>query len=209
MRLHHQDRRRQRRGIGARKPPIPDLILIDQRPETINRRRVPGHWEGDMIIGKANRSQVGVLVERRTLFLALVRLESPARRDRSEGLLLYPEALLQPDAAILDLRSGIGDAPPSTSHQKHRRRSLLRPSALSLGARYRRKHQWTAPTVSAQGQDLSQYTQKQLDDIAWSMNIRPRNTLKWKAPAELFLPKGQFNFAKYWASIINTVALGS
>ena len=59
------------------------------------------------------------------------------------------------------------------------------------------------------GQDLSQYTQKQLDDIAWSMNIRPRKTLKWKAPAELFLPKGQFNFAKYWASIINTVALGS
>ena len=43
--------------------------------------------------------------------------------------------------------------------------------------------------------------QKQLDQIAWKLNTRPRKTLGWKAPAELFLPEGTFDFADYWSNI--------
>jgi IS30 family transposase len=49
--------------------------------------------------------------------------------------------------------------------------------------------------------DLSLFSQKQLDQIAWKLNTRPRKTLAWKAPAELFLPEGTFDFADYWSNI--------
>jgi IS30 family transposase len=61
------------------------------------------------------------------------------------------------------------------------------------------------------GTDLSVYSQEQQDDIAWRLNVRPRKSLRWKAPAELFLPEGAFDFKKYWApsNAINLVALGT
>jgi IS30 family transposase len=59
-----------------------------------------------------------------------------------------------------------------------------------------------------QGTDLSAYSQEQLDDIAWLLNKRPRKSLGRKAPAELFLPKGAFDFVQYWSAVPDFVALG-
>jgi hypothetical protein len=59
------------------------------------------------------------------------------------------------------------------------------------------------------GEDLRGYSQDELDDIAASLNARPRKSLGWKAPAELFLPVGAFDFVKHWSSKINPVALGA
>nr|WP_176582334.1 hypothetical protein [Mariprofundus erugo] len=47
----------------------------------------------------------------------------------------------------------------------------------------------------------------QMDDIAWKLNTRPRKSLGWKCPAELFLPEGAFDFNAYWANKLNLVAL--
>jgi len=58
------------------------------------------------------------------------------------------------------------------------------------------------------GSDLSGYSQQQLDDIAWKLNTRPRKSLGWKCPAELFLPTGAFDFKTYWANQLGLVALG-
>ena len=59
------------------------------------------------------------------------------------------------------------------------------------------------------GENLSLFSQQQLDDIAMTLNSRIRKSLGWKAPAELFLPEGSFNFQKYWQDKINNVALGA
>jgi IS30 family transposase len=59
------------------------------------------------------------------------------------------------------------------------------------------------------GSDLSHYSQQQLDDIGWKINTRPRKSLNWKCPAELFLPVDAFDFKTYWANILGTVALGN
>jgi IS30 family transposase len=78
LRRHHKAR-----GVKAknrRSQSIPDMTLIDDRPLEVSQRLVPGHWEGDLIIGKANLSQVGTLVERTSLFVALVKL-SDAKAD--------------------------------------------------------------------------------------------------------------------------------
>jgi IS30 family transposase len=162
-----------------------------------------------MIIGKANRSQVGVLVERRTLFLALVRLHSP----RSEPAVKAFSSILNRFSSQMR-RSLTYD---QGSEMRHHRR-LTEDTGVEVFFAHPRSPWERGIAENTNGllrqylpkaQDLSGFTQDQLDDIAWSMNVRPRKTLDWKAPAELFLPNGDFDFVKYWSSIIDPVALGS
>ena len=60
---------------------------------------------------------------------------------------------------------------------------------------------------------FAQVTQEDLDKIAWRLNTRPRKSLAWKCPAELFLPEDSFDFQAYWKSILQpnqpNVALGT
>jgi IS30 family transposase len=51
------------------------------------------------------------------------------------------------------------------------------------------------------------FTQQELDDIAWTINTRPRKSRNWKCPAVLFLPAATFDFKAYWARKLNLVAL--
>ena len=66
--------RRPCRQVGKRRNQIPDMINITQRPAEADDRAVPGHWEGDLIIGKNNRTAMGTLVERTTGYAMLVHL---------------------------------------------------------------------------------------------------------------------------------------
>ncbi len=83
--------RRHRPQRGARSPErhqrafLDAMTLIDHRPEEVDQRIVPGHWEGDLIKGAMNRSRVGTLVERTTLFVALVKLEDGRAETVANG----------------------------------------------------------------------------------------------------------------------------
>src|SRR5207245_4262771 len=63
----------------------PDLPSIHLRPPEANERLLPGHWEGDFIIGSRNRSAVGTLVDRKTLFVMLVKMQSSSAQAALEG----------------------------------------------------------------------------------------------------------------------------
>jgi len=208
MRRRHHARRAQRGTQGPRKPPIPEMTLIDQRPSEVDARLIPGHWEGDLIIGKANRSQVGVLVERSTLFVALVQLPS-GKADRIaqafSGILNRFHSQLR--------RSMTFDQGSEMRH--HQRLS----ASTGITVYFAHPHSpWERGICEntngllrqylPRGTDLSVFSQEQLDDMAWRLNTRPRKTLGWKAPAELFLPEGTFDFVQYWSAKINPVALG-
>ena len=107
MRRRHRARRPRRSQQGRIKPSIPDMMLIDQRPEEVEMRLIPGHWEGDLIIGKGNLSQIGTLIERTTLFVALVKLKSSTAKDTVRGFSRILKRFRQPDASFDDLRPGI------------------------------------------------------------------------------------------------------
>ena len=207
LRFGHAKRRPRARGVD-RRGQIPDMTSIDLRPADIAERLVPGHWEGDHIKGAGNRSQVGTLVERKTRYVALVKLNNGTAQETTRGFgtilqrfdvdlrrsLTYDQGREMAQHARLTKDIGISvyfahPHSPWERGQNENTNGLLR-QYLPKGA------------------DLSVFPQQALDDIAWKLNTRPRKSLGWKCPAELFLPEDAFDFQAYWADKLNFVALG-
>jgi IS30 family transposase len=200
LRRRHKARR-PARGKNSRSRSIPDMTLIDQRPAAVAKRLVPGHWEGDLIIGKGNLSQVGVLVERKTLFCVLVRLKDGKAPTvaRAFGRILKRFEKQMRLSMTFDQGSEMSRHKTLTKHTgvtvyfAHPHSPWERGICENINGLLRQ--------YLPKSTDLSLFSQKQLDAIGWELNTRCRKTLGWKAPAELFLPKGAFDFVKYWAKI--------
>jgi len=201
MRRRHKARKAQLRKNKINNGSIPDMTLIDLRPVEVQMRLVPGHWEGDLIIGKGNRSQVGTLVERTTLFVALVKLESAKADVAAEAFTKIFNRFESQMRRSMTYDQG--------SEMRHHKR-LTQATGVDVyfahpRAPWERGINENTNGLLRQylpkGTDLSVFSQEQLDDIAWRLNTRPRKSLGWKAPAELFLPEGAFDFVQYWSTI--------
>lgn len=209
--------RRKRPQRGARSPErhqrafLDAMTLIDQRPEEVDQRIVPGHWEGDLIKGKMNRSRVGTLVERTTLFVALVQLDDGRAETTAQGFANILNRFQSPMRRSMTYDQG---------REMARHRWLEQQTGIKVY--FAHPHSPWERGINEntngllrqylpKGHDLSRFSQQQLDEIAMEINARPRKSLAWKAPAELFLPEGDFNFVQYWSETTDTiipVALG-
>ena len=207
LRFGHNKRRPRTRG-DDRRGQIPNMTSIDQRPADIAERLVPGHWEGDHIKGAANRSQVGTLVERKTLFVALVKLDSGTAQATTAGF----GTILQRFAVDMRRSLTYDQGREMAQHAKLTEATGIKVYFAHPHSPWERGRNENTNGLLRQylpkGADISVFSQQELDDIAWKLNTRPRKSLDWKCPAEIFLPDGAFDFKACWADKLNLVALG-
>jgi len=179
--------RRKPQGRMDTRGQLPDKVMLSARPPEVEDRAVPGHWEGDLILGKAGRSAVGTLVERHSRYVLLLHLPEGrtaghVREALTDKIGQLPEALrrtLTWDQGkemaehvrfTLDTDVQVYFCDPRSPWQRgsnENTNGLLR-------------------QYFPKGMDLSRFSARQLDAVAAQLNARPRQALDWRTPAEVF-----------------------
>jgi IS30 family transposase len=177
--------RRKARGRLERRGRIPDLVSISERPPEVADRAVPGHWEGDLLVGALNRSFVVTLVERHTRYVMLARLGRDRRTERViEALRTQIQTLPSHLARSLTWDRGH----ELTAHKTFTVQTGVEVYFCDPHAPWQRGSNENTNGLLRQylpkGTDLAAVTQPELEEIARQINGRPRKTLDWMTPAE-------------------------
>lgn len=176
---------RQPQSRIERRGRIPDLVSISERPAEADDRAVPGHWEGDLIMGSTNRSAIGTLVERATRFVILLHL--PGRHGAVEVRDAMAAAILQLPASLR--RSITWDrGVEMTEHKQFTIDTGVDVYFCDPRSPWQRGSNENTNGLLRQyfpkGTSLARYTAADLQAAADSLNGRPRETLNWATPTE-------------------------
>lgn len=181
-----RDKRRSKTRAPDGRGHIAEMQSIHLRPPEVVDRLIPGHWEADMIKGAMNRSSIGTLVERTTLMVVLAKMPDGTAQSALDGFsealsavppefrktFTYDQGREMSKHAQLTERTGVAVyfCDPHSPWQRG-----LNENTNGLLRQYLPK-----------GADLSAYTQEQLDEIAWSLNTRPRKSLGFRTPVAVY-----------------------
>ena len=178
---------RRSQGRAERRGKIPDMVMISERPAEVEDRAVPGHWEGDLIIGANTRSAVGTLVERSTRYLLLLHLPNGHGAEQVE----------------LAMRQAIQSLPSELTRTitwdqgKEMARHVDFTIATDIPVYFCDPHSpWQRGSnentngllrqYMPKSTDLSVHSKEDLERIQRSLNGRPRRTLGYLKPEEKF-----------------------
>ena len=187
LRTQRTQRRSHKRTEHSGTGRIRDMVRISERPSEVEDRAIPGHWEGDLLMGKGGKSAIGTLVERSSRYVVLVSLPDgrtaphvraaltrqltrlPAELRRT---LTWDQGKEMADHVRFSVDTNI-NVYFCDPHSPWQRGSNENTNGLL--------RQYFPKTA-----DLSIYTRADLASVARQLNTRPRQTLGWKKPAEVF-----------------------
>jgi IS30 family transposase len=181
--------RRPSRKVGQRKNRIPNMINIAERPAEAEDRAVPGHWEGDLIIGRKNLSAIGTLVERTTNYTMLLHLPDGYTPELVRDALAAKIKTL-PETLRVSLTWDQG--PEMRDWKQVAIDADIEIFFCDPHAPWQRATNENTNGLLRQyfpkGTDLSNHSAQDLDWIAAELNDRPRKRLGFKKPIEQIGP---------------------
>jgi IS30 family transposase len=184
LRTGRTRRRKQRRGVA---PPnkIKNMTPIHHRPAEVNDRTTPGHWEGDLIIGREQGSAIGTLVERCTRYLRLIHLPHGWKAPQTRDALVAQTADI---AAPLRRTLTWDQGRELTLHEEIEALTGFRIYFCDPHSPWQRGTNENTNGLLRQyfprGTDLSVHTGRALQEVARQLNDRPRLVLGDQTPTE-------------------------
>ena len=164
---------------------ITETVSIHERPASVEDRAVPGHWEGDLVIG-SNNSQIATLVERHTRYVMLAKVKSKDSETVINALIKQAHKLPRELYKSLTWDRG-------SEMAQHKRFSLdtdIKVYFCDPQSPWQRGSNENTNGLLRQyfpkGMDLSDVSQNKLNAVARQLNGRPRKTLGFETPAERF-----------------------
>ncbi|HDH07568.1 MAG TPA: IS30 family transposase [Candidatus Moranbacteria bacterium] len=186
LRRHHYKRHKKNRKTKREVINIPNMVSIEERPEEAEKRTIAGHWEGDLLIGKLRRSGLGTIVERATRKVILVPLKEKdhitVARNFSKELNKIPKKLRK--TMTYDRGSEM------SSHEKITANTKIKVYFAHSGSPWERGTNENTNGLIRQffskGTDFAKLATREIKKVEKLLNERPRKTLNWKTPEEVF-----------------------